>query len=137
MIQPMLQARVSKTKCETVTDVIRVVEGRMKDLQATQEEERKQKVVKERWHETRRRSKQEHVVANLRRASQRYTIRSEIFSSSKSPARNIDGKSLLKERQQGLVRKAALSYMRPAVVEAPPPPWSAHMMQEWKRSAGD
>ena len=45
MIQHMLQARVSKTRGKTVTDAAKVVESRMKDLFAKQEEERRPRVV--------------------------------------------------------------------------------------------
>ena len=41
MIQQMLQARVSKNRGETVTGAAKVVESRMKDLLAKQEEERR------------------------------------------------------------------------------------------------
>ena len=51
MIQQLLQARTRKNTCETVKYAAKVVECRLKDLQATCEEGRKQKVVIESWQE--------------------------------------------------------------------------------------
>ena len=47
MIHQMLQARGSKNKGETVENVTKLVEGRQKDMQTKQEQERKQQVVVE------------------------------------------------------------------------------------------